>query len=110
VEEPAPLASQALSAYFRNLSEPLDGVTLQTAILEQHRIPAPDGAALDTWVLRPDVDAPVPIVLEVTPYYAGGPPVFETGLGVDLTSGVGLLASTLLAHGYAFAISSVRGW
>jgi X-Pro dipeptidyl-peptidase len=108
-------ATTAFSEYIRSTSPVLDGVTLENAILEQYLIPAVDGSALDTWILRPDIDEPVPVVLEVTPYYGGGPPNFlrieneELEIDTTLTGGVGTLASLLISHGYAFGISSVRG-
>lgn len=106
------LKSTAFSHYLSNLSEPLEGVSLDTALVEQYRVEAADGLELDTWIVRPDIDGEVPVVLEVTPYYGGGPPVFRSGVdGVDesLTSGLGTLAQILVEHGYAFGISSVRG-
>jgi X-Pro dipeptidyl-peptidase len=102
------LDSASLLSHLRNVSAPLPGLSLDTAILEQYRVPAPDGILLDTWIVRPDTPDPVPLVLEVTPYYGGGPPTFAVGDALDL-GGWGLVPQVLVERGYAFGVSSVRG-
>lgn len=99
-----PLAANVTS-YLHNLSEPTEGLTVFTAVLEHLPVPGVDGFLLDTWVVRPPGDAPVPLVLEVTPYYGGGPPVIPELEQNDL----GRLAEVLVPRGYAVGLSSVRG-
>lgn len=107
----AQLTSDSVSSYIKDLSEPIPGVSLDTALLEQYRIATDDGVELDTWIIRPDIDEPVPVVLEVTPYYGGGAPRPDTGIDAldDELHALGQLARILVEHGYAFGISSVRG-
>src|SRR5688500_5112030 len=93
-----PVTSAPLASYLRGLSEPLDGVTFDTAMIEQYRTPVTELIELDTWIARPRVDGPVPIVLDVTPYYGGGAP-----------TGLGRVGTELIQRGYAVGVSSVRG-
>ncbi|HET6398827.1 MAG TPA: CocE/NonD family hydrolase, partial [Candidatus Thermoplasmatota archaeon] len=88
----------ALATYLHGLSERDERVRFADARLEQHRIPAEDGVELDTWVAVPPGEGPFPVVLRITPYYAGGPP-----------AGLGRLGEELLGRGYAVALSTVRG-
>ncbi len=90
-----PLLPDPLDSYLHNLSERVDTLT---TITEQFRTPVTELIELDTWIIRPDVEGPVPIVLEVTPYYGGGEP-----------SRLGRLGDELISRGYAVGVSSVRG-
>ncbi len=98
-------AEAGLTRYLHNLSEPIPGVEVVTSIVEQIRIPMADGILVDTWIVRPDVDGPVPIVLEVTPYYAGGSPISLNGERHSL----GRVGDALVPRGFAVGIVSVRG-
>ncbi len=91
----APLTSAPLSSYLRNVSKLVEGVATLT---ENYRTPISEVMQLDTWVIRPDTEEDVPLVLEVTPYYGGGEP-----------SGLGRVAAELVGRGYAVGVSSVRG-
>lgn len=94
----APAADAPLTAWLHDLSEPVEDLPTVT---EQYRtvVPGPAGdVELDTWIIRPDVDEPVPVVLEVTPYYTGGQP-----------AALGRVAEELIPRGYAVGVSSVRG-
>ncbi|HJQ93344.1 MAG TPA: CocE/NonD family hydrolase, partial [Candidatus Thermoplasmatota archaeon] len=93
-----PVTSAALSTYLGGLSEPLEGISFATAIVEQYRTPITELVELDTWIARPPVDAKVPIILDVTPYYGGGAP-----------TGLGRVGTELIQRGYAVGVSSVRG-
>lgn len=95
-----------LTSYLHDVSEPIPGVTTANAILEHDRIAAPDGKLLDAWVLRPNVSAPAPVVLEMTPYYGGGDPMDPTNV---LAGNFQNMAELLVPRGYAVAIASVRG-
>ena len=95
-----------LLSYLHDVSEPISGVTVASSILEHHRIPTADGTLLDTWLLRPNVADPVPVILEVTPYYGGGSPYDPENL---LAGNFRNVAGRLVPRGYAVAISSVRG-
>ncbi len=111
-QEPEALATVSLAAdpvasYLHDVSEPIEGLSVASAILEHVRIEAPDDILLDTWIVRPDVEGPVPLVLEVTPYYDGGDP---RQLGIVLEGhAFGRLGDELVSRGYAVGISSVRG-
>lgn len=98
-------SNATVGAYLHDLSEVAEGVTVLGSILEQYRIPAPDGTLLDTWIVRPDVEGPVPLVLEVTPYHYGGA-IVDPLLG---THDLGNVGDELVPRGYAVGISSVRG-
>ncbi|MEU2612159.1 CocE/NonD family hydrolase [Micromonospora sp. NPDC007271] len=95
----------ATAAYLHDVSQPIPGVTVTGSIVEHHRITAPDGVQLDSWIVRPPVAEPVPVVLDVTPYYGGGSPVLEGGLGHLL----GRAGDVLVPRGYAYGIVSLRG-
>lgn len=93
-----PVTTAALGSYLHDLSPTLDGVEFSTAIIEQYRTPITELIELDTWIARPAIDAKVPIILDVTPYYAGGAP-----------SSVGRTGTEFIQRGYAVGVSSVRG-
>lgn len=96
----------AVTSYLHDLSEPIPGVTVQNAILEHDRIPAPDGTLLDAWVLRPNIPGPAPVILEVTPYYGGGSPMDPDNV---LAGNFRNVSGRFVPLGYAVAIASVRG-
>ncbi|HET6405261.1 MAG TPA: CocE/NonD family hydrolase [Candidatus Thermoplasmatota archaeon] len=101
----ATLAAADVPSYLRDVSQPIKGLTPFTAVLEHLPIAAPDGILLDTWVVRPEGDGPFPLVLEVTPYYEGGPLVIP-----ELQQhGLNRAMRTLLERGYAVGVTSVRG-
>lgn len=93
-----PVTAAPLAGQLHDLSPLLEGVTFQSATIEQYRTPVAEFIELDTWVARPKVEGPVPLVLEVTPYYGGGAP-----------QGLGRVGTELIARGYAVGVSSVRG-
>lgn len=97
-------SGKSFSSYLHDVSEPDPAITVANSIVEQHRVPAPDGTLIDTWIVRPDVAGPVPVVLKVTPYYGGGSPVLPIG-GHYL----GRIGDELVPRGYAYGIVSVRG-
>lgn len=92
----------SLISHLHDVSQPIPGVGLDTAIVEQHRIVVRDGVRLDTWVVRPDIAGPVPVVLQLTPYYGGGDPTLN-----PLSFNAPL--QELLTRGYAVGIASLRG-
>jgi X-Pro dipeptidyl-peptidase len=102
-EENVVESAAGLTNYLSNVSEEIPGVSVSTALVLHERIEAIDGVLLDTWIVRPDVEGPVPVVLQVTPYYSGGNPVLEDG------HMLGDLGEILVERGYAYGISSVRG-
>jgi predicted acyl esterase len=93
-----PVTSAALATYLHDLSPEMPGVGFDTAILEQYRTPITELIEIDTWIARPAIDTPAPVVLDVTPYYGGGAP-----------TGLGRVGTELIARGYAVGVSSVRG-
>lgn len=93
-----PVTPAALATYLHDVSELVPGLSFANATLEQYRTPVGELLELDTWVARPNVAGPVPLVLEVTPYYGGGAP-----------TGLGRVGTELIARGYAVGVSSVRG-
>jgi X-Pro dipeptidyl-peptidase len=95
-----------LASYLHDVSQPIPGVTTGNAILTHDRIAAPDGKMLDAWVLRPNIAEPVPVVLEITPYYGGGDPMDPTNV---LAGNFQEVAEQFVPRGYAVTISSVRG-
>lgn len=97
-EEGPPFAS-----YLHDVSEPDPALSLGTAIEEHHRIPLAGGVELDAWTLRPPVPERVPLVLEVTPYYGGGP-LSDVNLALIYPQ-----AGNLVPRRYAFGVVSVRG-
>ena len=91
------------ASYLHDVTPKDPNITVQNSIVEQHRIPAPDGVMLDTWIVRPRVDGPVPVVLRPTPYHGGGSPI--TGTGHLL----GFIGNELVPRGFAVGIYSIRG-
>ncbi len=102
---PARTDGPSTASYLHDVSEPVPGVTVTGSIVEHHRVTAPDGVELDTWIVRPPVAGRVPVVLDVTPYYGGGSPIREGGAGHLL----GAKADLLIPRGYAYGIASLRG-
>lgn len=98
----------SMVSYLHDVSQPIPGVGLDTAIVEQHRIVARDGIKLDTWVVRPNIAGPVPVVLQLTPYYGGGNPITQVG-GLGLGLAINPYFQELLERGYAVGIGSMRG-
>ncbi len=94
VEEP-PLTTAPVLSYLHNVSQVIEGITTVT---QNFRTPITELMELDTWIIRPVLDEPVPLVLEVTPYYGGGEP-----------ASLGRVGAELVARGYAVGVSSVRG-
>ena len=103
----APLSSAPLHSYLHDLSAEIPGVSVATALVEQYRTPVDELVELDTWIARPDIPGPVPLVLEVTPYYGGGNPR-DADAGAGLF-GFGQPGAELVKRGFAVGISSVRG-
>lgn len=100
-----PISSASVASYLHDLSEALPGITVPDSILVHAQIPMVDGILIDSWVVRPPVEGRVPVILEVTPYYGGGQPVFA-----DLDFQVmGRVAEEMVPRGYAYGIVSVRG-
>lgn len=95
---PAPFAS-----YLHDLSVPDKSLSVVGGIVEQYRTAVDELIELDTWVVRPDVEGPVPLVMTFTPYYGGGSPIGAAG------HAFGRLGDELLPRGYAVGVSSVRG-
>jgi X-Pro dipeptidyl-peptidase len=94
---------RSVSSYLHDVSEPDPTITVTGSIVEQHRVAVEGGLLIDSWVVRPPVAGPVPVVLQVTPYYGGGSPVDgDTHL-------LGRIADELVPRGYAFGLVSVRG-
>ncbi|MGB0653629.1 MAG: CocE/NonD family hydrolase [Thermoplasmatota archaeon] len=105
-----------VATYLHDLSPVIDGLEVVTSLVEQHRIDIGEAIQLDSWIVRPPedmVDGPVPLVLEVTPYYGGGDPV--NGFGTQNAFGgldghaFGRMGDELVSRGYAVGIVSVRG-
>jgi X-Pro dipeptidyl-peptidase len=92
------LPAASLASYLHDVSQPIDGLGFATAIVEQYRTPIDELLEMDTWIARPKLDGPVPIILDVTPYYGGGAP-----------GGLGRVGTEMIQRGYAVGVSSVRG-
>lgn len=99
-------SEKALVDYLRNLSPIVEGASIETASLEQYRIPTSSGAELDAWIRRPPGNEPQPLVLFITPYYGGGSPDFP---GNALGDPSRTLAEYLIPYGYAVGLLSVGG-
>lgn len=99
-------AEKALVDYLRNLSSVVEGASIDTATLEQYRIPTSSGAELDAWIRRPPGSERQPLVLFITPYYGGGSPDFP---GNALGDPSRTLAEYLIPYGYAVGLLSVGG-
>lgn len=102
---PAQPGNPPVASYLHDVSQPIPGITVLGSIVEQHRVIAGDGIELDTWIIRPAIPGPVPVVLDVTPYWGGGSPIADDGKSHLL----GRFAETLVPRGYAYGIASVRG-
>lgn len=93
--------SAPLSTWLHDISEAVEHMPTVTHHIRTP-VPGPFGESmdveLDTWIIRPAVAEPVPVVLEVTPYYGGGEP-----------ESLGRVGAELVARGYAVGVSSVRG-
>jgi len=100
---PATPTGKALSAYLRNLSPRLEGVTVDNARVEQYRILTRDGTVLDSWVRRPPGEFGQPLVLVFTPYYEGG------NLALAASDPSRETAEHLLPYGYAVGLVSIGG-
>lgn len=107
VEAPVVTPSASVSSYLHNVSQPIPGVDWTTAISEHHRITMADGVELDGWIVRPDIAGPVPLVLDMTPYYGGGDPTVGKETGVN--AAIATPFKELIKRGYAIGILSVRG-
>ncbi|MCI4567222.1 CocE/NonD family hydrolase [Lysobacter sp. CFH 32150] len=107
VEAPVATPSPSVSSYLHDVSQPIPGVDWTTGITEHHRITMADGVELDGWVVRPNIPGPVPLVLDITPYYGGGDPTVTKATGINAVFGKPFLE--LVKRGYAIAILSVRG-
>ncbi len=94
-DEISALTTAPVRSYLHNVSQVIDGITTLT---ENFRTPITELMELDTWIIRPVLDEPVPLVLEVTPYYGGGEP-----------ASLGRVGAELVSRGYAVGVSSVRG-
>lgn len=94
---------RSVSSYLHDVSEPDPAITVTGSIVEQHRVAVEGGLLIDSWVVRPPVAGPVPVVLQVTPYWGGGSPVSATG------HSLGRIANELVPRGYAYGLVSVRG-
>lgn len=105
--------SASVSTYLRDVSQPIPGVSWMTSISEHHRITMADGVELDAWIVRPDIPGPVPLVLELTPYYGGGDPTVtgpvSSTAGTPLNLAIAPTFQELIKRGYAFGILSMRG-
>ena len=88
----------AFASYLHDLSPLLTGLTNLTEHYRTSMAGPMGNVELDTWVIRPDLEEPLPLVLEVTPYYTGGEPAT-----------LGRVAHELIQRGYAVGVSSVRG-
>ena len=91
-------ANAPLTAWLHDLSPKDKGIKFANAKIEHYRVPAEEGVALDTWVALPPGPGPFPLILTLTPYYAGGAPTT-----------LGRLGDEFLARGYAVGKSTVRG-
>ncbi|HEX6199596.1 MAG TPA: CocE/NonD family hydrolase [Thermoanaerobaculia bacterium] len=96
-------SGRSVSSYLHDVSEPDPTITVTGSIVEQHRVEVEGGFLIDSWIVRPPVPEPVPVVLQVTPYWGGGSPVSAT------SHSLGRIANELVPRGYAFGLVSVRG-
>ena len=103
--------SRSTTSYLHDVSQPIPGVDWTTGITEHHRITMADGVELDGWIVRPNIDGPVPLVLDITPYYGGGDPTFLRPIAGTLEYAPALAGEfqELIKRGYAVGILSVRG-
>lgn len=73
-----------------------------------------DGVPIELAIVRPDVEAPVPMIVVASPYYAPMTPdnvvAKEWRAGISYAQGVYLLfGERFVPHGYALALVAVRG-
>jgi len=106
---PTSSQGQGTASYLHDVSEPIPGVSVGTSIVEHYAVTAPDGIKLDTWIVRPDIEGHVPVVLKLTPYYGGGAPTIGNVDGWATPLALNAESLHLLARGYAVGISSMRG-
>jgi X-Pro dipeptidyl-peptidase len=99
----------SLLQHLHDLSIPDPDWAVLKGVVENYRTPIDETFDLDTWVIRPPTDEPVPIVLTVTPYYKGGSPVVLDAVTGQQRHTLGRLAEVLVPRGYAVGVSSVRG-
>ncbi|MGB1586408.1 MAG: CocE/NonD family hydrolase [Thermoplasmatota archaeon] len=104
-EGPAPLTTAPLTSYLHNVSQPIAGLSMDNAVIENIRTGITETIQLDSWIARPAGEGPFPLVLEVTPYYGGGNPSDPA----NALGGWNTMHHTLIERGYAVGISSVRG-
>ncbi|MGN7916860.1 CocE/NonD family hydrolase [Lysobacter antibioticus] len=113
VDTPQVTPSAPVSSYLHDVSQPIPGVSWMTGITEHHRITMADGVELDAWIVRPDVAGPVPLVLELTPYYGGGDPTVtkpvSNAASYPYNIAIAAPFQELIKRGYAFGILSMRG-
>ena len=111
-DEPWPEGRYDTSWYF---SRPLREGPHALLPPEVARVPSPaGGSGVEVAVIRPDVDAPVPVLVVASPYYAPMTP--ENVVAEDFTpttsyaQGMYLLFGKRFApHGYAVALVGIRG-
>ena len=111
VEAPVVTTSPPVTSHLHDVSQPIPGVDWTTAITEHHRITMADGVELDGWIVRPDIAGPVPLVLDITPYYGGGDPTVLRPVAGTVTYAPAIARpfQELIRRGYAIGILSVRG-
>lgn len=91
-----------------DVSQPLYDVA--DAAVEHHSIPLRDGVELDSFVVIPRIDGPVPTIVHLTPYWGGGDlSTCVTIPGVTDDRGCGVQYLPFVERGYAYALVSVRG-
>lgn len=113
VDPPQVTPSASVSSYLHDVSQPIPGVSWMTGVTEHHRITMADGVELDAWIVRPNLTGPVPLVLELTPYYGGGDPTVtkpvSSAAGNPTNLAIAEPFQELIKRGYAFGILSMRG-
>lgn len=103
-----PVATSSLD--LARLSQPVFDLASQL-VGEPLEVVAADGARLDTFVYRPDTDAPVPAILIMSPYFSNG----EGRWGVhnqmeqDPPGSSAQVIRYFVPRGYAVVLNSVRG-
>lgn len=111
LDPPQVTPSPSVSSYLHDVSQPIAGVDWTTAVTEHHRVTMADGVELDGWIVRPNIAGPVPLVLDLTPYYGGGDPtVLRPVAGtIRYAPAIAKPFQELIRRGYAIGIVSVRG-
>lgn len=92
------------TSYLHDVTPKDPNITVHNSIVEQHRVVAPDGVELDTWIVRPRVDHPVPVVINPTPYHGGGSPITSATTHI-----LGHIGNELVPRGFAVGVYSIRG-